>query len=306
MTQPDATWPAANIVLEDFENGDTLDPTKFAAQVLSALQYLATHHDHTGFPNGAILTWTFGRTAGVGGLTIINNATTPNSKIDVTADTLTVYDGASAITRLANVSVTIDITVTGANGRDAGSEAANTFYYIWIIRNPSNGNVRGLFSTSATAPTMPSGYTQKRRVGAVRNNDSSNFQAIVQREDYLQFMDDDIGLVVNAVNDTTSWQTVAIGAIPPIARVGSLQVIFHRTTGALSGNSLLVRVNGSAGGGYRAGTHAANAPAQSIDARTIDMVLNEDQEFQWSTSDDRGDEITIRCVGWREVIGPIV
>jgi hypothetical protein len=71
--------------------------------------------------------------------------------------------------------IIIDITVSGKNGLDTGSEAPNTWYYVWLILNESDGEVAGLFSVSNTSPTMPSGFTKKRLIGANRNNSSSNF-----------------------------------------------------------------------------------------------------------------------------------
>ena len=55
--------------------------------------------------------------------------------------------------RATAVNLTVDITVSGVNGLDTGSEAASTWYYIWVIYNGTT--VAGLLSTSATAPTMP-------------------------------------------------------------------------------------------------------------------------------------------------------
>ena len=69
------------------------------------------------------------------------------------------------------------ITTSGVNGRDAGSEAADTWYYIWLIKQTASPfTVAGLLSTSSTSPTMPSGYTHKRLIGAVRNDGSSDFR----------------------------------------------------------------------------------------------------------------------------------
>jgi hypothetical protein len=76
--------------------------------------------------------------------------------------------------------ITVDITQSGANGLDTGSEAANTWYFIWLIYNPTTGTLAGLLSTSNSSPTMPSGYTEKRRIGAVRNDSSSNLLRFVQ------------------------------------------------------------------------------------------------------------------------------
>ncbi len=77
--------------------------------------------------------------------------------------------------RLTSTKV-VDITVAGAGGLDTGSEAASTWYYIWLIYNPTTTTYNGLLSTSSTSPSMPSGYTKKRLIGAVRNDSSSNFR----------------------------------------------------------------------------------------------------------------------------------
>lgn len=70
----------------------------------------------------------------------------------------------------ANIKVTSPLTctmtTTGENGRDAGS-AVNGVWHIYVIRKSSDGTVGCLASLSSTSPTMPSGYDQKRRVGAL-------------------------------------------------------------------------------------------------------------------------------------------
>lgn len=60
-----------------------------------------------------------------------------------------------------------------ASGENAGSSdgtgwAAGTNYSVWAILNPTSGAVDVLTSTSATSPTLPTGYTAMRRIGWVR------------------------------------------------------------------------------------------------------------------------------------------
>jgi len=71
--------------------------------------------------------------------------------------------------------ITVDITVSGANGLDTGVEASSTWYYVYLIFNPTTELLDGLLSISATSPTLPSGYTLKKLVSAVRNDGSSDF-----------------------------------------------------------------------------------------------------------------------------------
>jgi len=51
-------------------------------------------------------------------------------------------------------------------GLDTGS-AANVTYHVWLIKRSDTGVVDALFSLSATAPTMPTDYTHKRRIGSI-------------------------------------------------------------------------------------------------------------------------------------------
>jgi hypothetical protein len=70
--------------------------------------------------------------------------------------------------------ITVDITVSGAGGLDTGSEAASTFYDVYVIRN-AVGVTNGLLVVRGNAPVLPAGFFTKRRVGTVRNDGSSNF-----------------------------------------------------------------------------------------------------------------------------------
>lgn len=75
-----------------------------------------------------------------------------------------------------------------AGGLDTGSVAADTWYYIWLIKKDSDGTIDALFSLSATTPTMPSGYTYKRRVrGAILTNGSADILGFQQYEDTFIF-----------------------------------------------------------------------------------------------------------------------
>lgn len=54
-----------------------------------------------------------------------------------------------------------------AGGRMSAAGIANTTYFVWLIKRTDTGVVDWGFDTSATAPTMPTNYNKKRRIGAV-------------------------------------------------------------------------------------------------------------------------------------------
>ena len=102
------------------------------------------------------------------------NATNPAYQIDIGAGCCRSDDDTTNMNSTG--SITVSMTVAGLNGLDTGAEAPSTWYYIWLIYNPSTLVYGGLISLSSTSPTMPAGYTKKRRVGVTYNNSSSNFR----------------------------------------------------------------------------------------------------------------------------------
>ena len=112
---------------------------------------------------------------------------------------------------LTSVNVTADITASGANGLDTGSEASSTWYSVWVIYNPGSGTTASLLSANMTTPTMPSGYTHARRVGFVYNDASSNFDNFtVNNDTYIPTFDISAVNIFDGSPTTGSWQTIAI------------------------------------------------------------------------------------------------
>jgi hypothetical protein len=69
---------------------------------------------------------------------------------------------------------------TGNGGLDTGAIAANTWYYWYLIQRPDTGDVDFIFSLSSTAPNLPTNYSLKRRIGAMRTNSASQWPLFKQ------------------------------------------------------------------------------------------------------------------------------
>lgn len=94
---------------------------------------------------------------------------------------------------------------TGNGGIDTGSVANNTWYHVHLIRKDSDGSIDVLYSTSATSPTMPSGYTARRRLGSFLTNGSAQIVNFSQVGDEFLW---DVAIVdVDATNPGTSAVT---------------------------------------------------------------------------------------------------
>ena len=121
----------------------------------------------------------------INGLTL-SNGTDSDHDIDVAAGIAT--DDADAVYLSLSSAITKQIDATwavgtGNGGLDTGTVAADTWYAVWLIRRSDTGVVDVLFSTSFSSPTLPTDYDQKRRIGAVLTNGSSNIVAFVQMGD---------------------------------------------------------------------------------------------------------------------------
>lgn len=71
---------------------------------------------------------------------------------------------------------------TGQGGLDKGTKATLATYHCYNIQKPDGTN-DFLFSLSPTAPTMPNGYTYKRRVGSVRTDSNGVILGFIQTGD---------------------------------------------------------------------------------------------------------------------------
>lgn len=179
---------------------------------------------------------------------ISRNVTNPAYQLDIAAcncrndanDGDIVYSGG-----------TVDITASGANGLDTGSEAANTWYSVWVIWNPTTQAAAGLLSASMTSPTLPGGYTKKRRVGVIRNDASSNFLAFSQvigegrvREYHYDEVSE-AALEVLTSGSATSWTDVDLSSlVPPVTELALLLAAYSCDNDPIT-SFLELRPNGS-------------------------------------------------------------
>jgi hypothetical protein len=227
-------------------------------------------------------------------LVVKTNATTPASKVDVTASGLLVSDGSAASYALDAVNVTADITASGANGLDTGAEAANTWYFIWVIYNSSTNTIASLLSTSASAPTMPSGYGYKARVGAVRNDASSNFLPFWKTKNWTYFRDNQVA--VNNVDLGTTYSAASLStAVPTTAIAATLRV--QRSSGGGSGHIVYVAWDQSAGT-YQAVWAAGAQGAGYLFAYTVPLVTS--QTTYWKEDTATADTFRIEVIGYEE------
>jgi hypothetical protein len=142
----------------------------------------------------------------IDGMVCSNDSGTPSTKLDVAAG-LCRDDTDALCIRFAS-SKTIDCTTTGANGLDTGALAASTWYYMFAIGKRDGSAQAALASTSASTPTLPSGYAYKRRIGAFKTDASSHILAFSQVGDVFMW-----GVPVGDVNTTNPGTSAVTQAL---------------------------------------------------------------------------------------------
>jgi hypothetical protein len=118
----------------------------------------------------------------IGGLTLSNDATTPNTVFDISrgsaaSDDLTVSLG---FTAAITTKTTGAFTAGSGNGcLDTGTVANSTWYHVYLIGGIGSGTADIICSTSLY-PLLPTGYTEKRLIGDIKTDSSAHILAFTQ------------------------------------------------------------------------------------------------------------------------------
>lgn len=133
---------------------------------------------------------------------------------------------ASAITKQIDAGWAVG---NNAGGLDTGSVANNTWYYLWVIMRSDTGVVDAMFSTSATAPTMPANYDYKQRVGAVRSDGSANIIAFYQAANDLDRFNYKTRIEDADVNNQGTSRVLYALSVPPSSEAIVRLAVFEQT-----------------------------------------------------------------------------
>jgi hypothetical protein len=177
-----------------------------------------------------------GALGGANGLVVTNNAGTPNSIIDIIADAA-VMTNAGAPFYASTVSLSVNTSTTGANGLDTGARGNSAWYNIFLISNGTT--TAGLASISATAPTMPGGYTYFVRVGAMRTDGSGNFLRTRQLGNKTSYT---TSLPTVTSGTLAFWTATAVATFVPPTATQIKTIVSMRNTG-IANSSVAVAPN---------------------------------------------------------------
>lgn len=206
--------------------------------------------------------------------------------------------GGASYTAAASGGLTLNSATSGAGGIDTGSVANNTWYYIYVIYNGTD--VKLLMSTSATAPTLPSGYTYySSPISAVKTNGSAQFIGFIQKGDRWAYQ---IGSNLSAMPliaststgnvNTPTWTAEAVASFVPTSLAGAISL--QQKDWSNGANTAICAPNNSYGGNGS----TTNPPPMITDGAAnadilMDMVLESTNIYYASNG-----SISLYCRGF--------
>jgi hypothetical protein len=302
-TAASASGPASLAFAEDTDNGAHTVTLKAPASVAASVdvtlpsvagtivgtgaETIAAASQHTARKNiGAALK------GHIFGLTLSNNVTDATNDIDIAAGECASTETdpvlmvlASALTKRLDAAWAVG---TNQGGLDTGS-IANTTYHVWLIQRSDTGVVDALFSTSATSPTMPSGYDRKRRIGSILRVSAAIVAFTQTGDEFLRTLGiEDVNTAALGTSSVTYTLSVPLG-ISVLALIGGYtsnasadRAIFIRslvqtdiapTGSALTANSTVAAVSSIFRAQVRTNTSAQVAARSNAASTTLSLSV---------------------------------
>lgn len=199
--------------------------------------------------------------------------------ITMTADALVIANSAGQTRTWRTASASIDLTSPSGNGAgklDTGSFTTDTWYFIWAIADGSNFAI--MASLSDTAPTMPSGYTFKARIGSFRTWDDGGdpiCRSFIQRGQVVQYIVDAYANLQTISSGSTGSHTIPTWTSKAVADYVPTTAVAIRLQVSANAGVIMVAPNNSYGA-YNSTTNPAPFVQQTGSSNfslTIEMFL---------------------------------
>lgn len=230
----------------------------------------------------------------------LKDIVTSDTADTVTADIAYLLNAGGQAIAIKNVSNSISTAVSGAGGLDSGVIATNTFYARYLIYNPTTATTSGLISTSATAPTLPAGYTFYTRTGWIRTDSASKLMRTLQYNNRTVHVNTGTGLplVASGASGSVSvptWVALSVtGFVPSTAR----EIVLLVGNTANAGGSIVIVAPNNQYGSNASTTNPPPINFYAIPAATeIQSLVLESNNIYWANYS--GFE-KLWCYGWVE------
>lgn len=140
----------------------------------------------------------------------LSNGAAPTTDVNIAAGTARSDDDSANMVRSQTITKKLNAAFAEGNnqgGLDTGTVAADTAYDVYLI-SKNDGTTDGLFTKRGDNPALPSGFSNKRLIGRIATDGSSN----IESNEFSQERID--GQKYRAWRDTTSGDTFNFIALP--------------------------------------------------------------------------------------------
>ncbi len=248
------------------------------------------------------------------GLTLSNNGADASNDIDVAAGSAIdlanahVMTLASALTKRIDAAWAVGTNQGGLDGTEsvAGTPDVSTWYYVWLIKRTDTGVVDVLFSESATTPTMPTGYTLKRRIGAVYNDSAGTISQFTQVGDDFLLTD---SINSYSTNDPGTAAVTVTLRVPTGFKVRASGRFIISNASAVTGSGLILssldQADESASSANMMNANAGTfAGGSNLSAGDFSILTNVSGQIRARLGFSSADvTLTIRTTGWTDTRG---
>ena len=148
---------------------------------------------------------------------------------------------------------------TAAGALDTGAIANSTWYHVWLIQRSDTSVVDVLVSLSVSAPTMPTNYDRKRRIGSMKTNGSAQWTKFVQLGDEFIW---DVGVQDQTNSSGTAAFNLTLTVPTGVSVKASVTGYFNTSAAsdyALISSPLATNVNNTPSGNVTVITQVASA-----------------------------------------------
>lgn len=234
----------------------------------------------------------------IGGLTLSNDGSTPNSVLDIAAGTAADSTNAVVISISAFTKSTAGAWAggSGSNGMGNGLTIANsTWYHVCLANNSGTADI--WFDTSATCANRPSGITDTkyRRIGSFKTDASAHILKFTQFGP--QFLWTTMTTDQNAVSINNTPAAYTLGGVPTGVKVSALiWGNLESSSGAWNGSVYSPDITTTAG-------FILNAASGASQTASLNVRTNTSAQVEAVISTATGGQMSIWTLGWIDDFG---
>jgi len=184
----------------------------------------------------------------INGFGIFNDATTPNTLLDIGPGSCLDSTGSYQLSN--NATIVINSAVNGLNGLDTGAIAASKVYAVYLVWDPVTLQTTGaMISLNYTTPLMPFGYSAFLLIGYVTTDSSKNFLKgywSAGNTAMRTFTYDTFQATAVTAGHATSYTNVNLITLVPNVANTPVQ-LYTSYVGATAGNTLSLQAGNATG-----------------------------------------------------------